>query len=319
LSSGSSNREACATAAIPPLVIALMGPTASGKTALALDLAEALDLAVLSVDSRQLYRGMDIGTAKPSPAQRARVRHELIDLRDPDQPITLQEFTVLAQAAIAAEHQRRGIALLVGGTGLYLQALLQGLEPPAVPPQPRLRQQFAQLGQPSCHALLRQADPAAAGRIAAADAVRTQRALEVLYATGLPLAGRRQRRPPPWRIVELGLDPPDLADRICQRTAALYDLGLVAETAALRQRYGRDCPLLQTIGYGEASRLLEGELDRPAAQALTERRTRQYAKRQRTWFRRQHQALWLPAGPESAAAGQPALASALNAVEGVLR
>ena len=120
-----------------PLVIALMGPTASGKTALAIDLAERLDLAVLSVDSRQLYRHMDVGTAKPTPAQRQRVRHELLDLRDPDNPITLQEFSVLAREAIAAEHRRRGIAFLVGGSGLYLQALLAGLEPPAVPPNRR--------------------------------------------------------------------------------------------------------------------------------------------------------------------------------------
>jgi tRNA dimethylallyltransferase len=304
--------------ATPSLVIALMGPTASGKTALALELAEVLDLAVLSIDSRQLYRGMDLGTAKPTPAQRGRVRHELLDLRDPDQPITLQEFTTLARAAIAAEHQRRGIALLAGGTGLYMQALLQGLEPPAVPPQPRLRHQFALLGQSACHALLRQADPAAASRIGAADAVRTQRALEVLYATGIPLAGRRQRRPPAWRVLELGLDPPDLAERIRQRTAALYAGGLVAETVALRERYGSSCALLQTIGYGEANRLLEGELDLAAARALTERRTRQYAKRQRTWFRRQHQPRWLETGAAGAANGQAALAWALEAVQGVL-
>ena len=114
-----------------------MGATASGKTALAIELAEVLDLAVLSVDSRQLYRQMDVGTAKPTAAQRQRVRHELLDLRDPDQPINLQEFVLLAQAAIAAEHQRRGVALLVGGTGLYLKALLAGLQPPAVPPQLR--------------------------------------------------------------------------------------------------------------------------------------------------------------------------------------
>ncbi|MCX5932522.1 MAG: tRNA (adenosine(37)-N6)-dimethylallyltransferase MiaA, partial [Cyanobacteria bacterium] len=169
---------------LPPLLIALMGPTASGKTALAIELAEALDLAVLSVDSRQLYRGMSIGTAKPSAQQRARVRHELLDLRDPDQPINLQEFCAVARAAITAEHRRRGVALLVGGSGLYLRALTQGLEPPAVPPQPALRAQLQQLGQPFCHQLLAQADPLSAGRIAAADAVRTQRALEVIYATG---------------------------------------------------------------------------------------------------------------------------------------
>ena len=180
-----------------PLVIALLGPTASGKTALAIELAEALDLAVLSVDSRQMYRHMDVGTAKPSPEQRARVRHELLDLSDPDRPLTLQEFTALATAAIEAEHRRRGVALLVGGSGLYLKALLAGLRPPAVPPQPALRAQFAALGQPFCHQVLRQADPAAAGRIAAADAVRTSRALEVLYATGRPLSAQQGQAPPP--------------------------------------------------------------------------------------------------------------------------
>lgn len=273
-----------------------MGPTASGKTDLAIALAEALDLAVLSVDSRQLYRDMDVGTAKPTPEQRRRVRHELLDLRSPDQPITLQEFTALAGEAIAAEHRRRGAALLVGGTGLYLKALLEGLQPPAVPPQQPLRDQFAALGQAHCHQLLRQVDPEAAARILPGDAVRTQRALEVVYATGRTLSSQQRRCPPPWRVVELGLDPADLIQRIHSRTAALYEQGLVAETERLAHRYGADCPLLDTIGYGEALRVLTGELDERQAQALTERRTRAYAKRQRTWFRRQHRPHWLATG-----------------------
>ena len=276
-----------------PVTIALMGPTASGKTDLALELAEALDLAVLSVDSRQLYRGMDVGTAKPTAAQRARVRHELLDLRDPDQPINLQEFTALAQAAIAAEHRRRGVALLVGGSGLYLESLLRGLAPPAVPPQPDLRAQLGTLGQPHCHGLLRLADPEAAARIAPADAVRTQRALEVLYATGRPLSSQRRQQQPPWRMLEIGLQPDDLRERIQRRTARMYDEGLVEETARLLAHFGADCPLLRTMGYDEARRLLAGELDRSAAIAITERRTRQYAKRQRTWFRRRHSPVWL--------------------------
>jgi tRNA dimethylallyltransferase len=279
-----------------PWVIALMGPTAGGKTALAIELAERFDLAVLSVDSRQLYRHMDVGTAKPTAAQRARVRHELLDLRDPDAPITLQEFTALAGDAIAAEHRRRGVAFLVGGSGLYLQGLLAGLNPPAVPPQPALRAQFSALGQRTCHALLRQADPAAAARIAPADAVRTQRALEVLYASGRTLSSQQGRTPPPWRVLELALCPADLGKRIQRRTQQLYREGLVAETEALIDRFGADCPLLQTIGYGEAGRLLRGELQEPEAIAATEQRTRQFAKRQRTWFRRQHRALWLEDG-----------------------
>ncbi len=302
----------------PSLVIALLGPTASGKTALAIELAEALDLAVLSVDSRQLYRHMDVGTAKPSPAQRTRVRHELLDLRDPDQPINLQEFTALASAAIAAEHRRRGVALLVGGSGLYLKALLAGLQPPAVPPQPALRAQFAALGQATCHRLLTQADPLAAGRIAATDAVRTSRALEVLYATGQPLSAQQGHRPPPWRVIELGLDPADLPQRIQRRTAALFAGGLVEETAALIERFGSGCPLLNTIGYGEATRLLQGELARPEAIALTERRTRQYAKRQRTWFRRQHRPLWLTDRTSAEVPEADVLQQALRATTGGL-
>jgi tRNA dimethylallyltransferase len=281
-----------------PLVIVLLGPTASGKTELAIALARALDLAVLNVDSRQLYRGMDVGTAKPTTAQRSRARHELLDLRDPDQPINLQEFRALAEAQLNAELARPRpsgppLALLAGGSGLYLQAITQGMEPPAVPPQPQLRAQLAALGQPLCHQLLRQGDPVAADRIAAADAVRTQRALEVLYATGRPLSSQQGREPPPWEVLELGLDPPDLRQRIQRRTEALYAGGLVEETAALIERFGSALPLLDTIGYAEARRLLAGELERSGAIALTCQRTRQFAKRQRTWFRRQHQPLWL--------------------------
>lgn len=276
-----------------PLTIVLLGPTASGKTELAIALAEALDLAVLNVDSRQLYRQMDVGTAKPSPEQQARVRHELLDLRDPDQPLNLQEFQAIARPRVEAELARRGLALLAGGSGLYLKALSQGLEPPAVPPQPALRAQLGALGQPTCHQLLAAADPRAAARIAPADAVRTQRALEVLYATGRPLSGQQGSNPPPWQVLELGLDPPDLRKRIHQRTRALFDGGLLAETAALIDRYGADLPLLSTMGYAEARAHLAGELALEAAMAAAEQRTRQFAKRQRTWFRRQHRPIWL--------------------------
>ena len=301
-----------------PLVLVLLGPTASGKTDLAIALARALDLAVLNVDSRQLYRQMDVGTAKPTATQRAQARHELLDLRDPDQPITLQEFRALAEAQLQAELGRPrasgpSVALLAGGSGLYLQAITQGMEPPAVPPQPQLRAQLTALGQPLCHQLLRQGDPVAAGRIAAADAVRTQRALEVLYATGRPLSSQQGATPPPWRVLELGLQPTDLKTRIASRTRALYEQGLVAETEALMQRYGAELPLLGTIGYAEARQRLSGELSEPEAIALTEQRTRQFAKRQRTWFRRRHQPTWL-SGHTTA----DQLAQALQEVERVL-
>jgi tRNA dimethylallyltransferase len=293
-----------------PLVIVLLGPTASGKTALGIELAQALDLAVLSVDSRQLYKEMDIGTAKPTPAQRAAVRHELLDLRRPDQPINLQEFRAEAEQAIAAEHDRRGIALLVGGSGLYLKAITQGMTPPAVPPQPQLRAQLEALGQPLCHQLLCTADPTAGARIMPNDAVRTQRALEVLYATGQPLSSQQGATPPPWRVLELGLNPPDLKRRIALRSAGLYAEGLIDETRGLIERYGADCPLLDTIGYGEAKAVLRGELEEADAITLTTKRTQQFAKRQRTWFRRQHQPIWLDGGD--------ALQQALPAIERVL-
>ena len=293
-----------------PLVIVLLGPTASGKTDLAIALAQALDLAVLNVDSRQLYRQMDVGTAKPTAAQRGQARHELLDLRDPDQPINLQEFRAIAEAQLNGELARKPLALLAGGSGLYLQALTQGLEPPAVPPQPQLRAQLAALGQPLCHQLLRQGDPAAAARIAPADAVRTQRALEVLYATGRPLSSQQGATPPPWRVLELGLNPVDLKARIASRTRGLFAAGLVAETEALIERYGAGLPLLNTIGYAEAKQQLAGELSEAESIALCEQRTRQFAKRQRTWFRRRHAPIWLE---ERSTEGQ--LAQALQVVE----
>ena len=298
----------------PPLVIVLMGPTASGKTALGIEIAKALDLAVLSVDSRQLYKDMTIGTAKPTAEQRAAVRHELLDLRTPDQPINLQEFRQEADRAIAAEHQRDGVAFLVGGSGLYIKAITQGMTPPAVPPQPQLRADLEALGQNQCYALLQQSDPQAAERIMANDAVRTQRALEVLYATGRPLSEQQGSNPPPWRVLELGLNPSNLKQRIAQRSQALYSDGLVAETQALQQRYGADCPLLDTIGYAEAAALLRGELSEAAAIEQTTKRTQQFAKRQRTWFRRQHEPLWLDAPGEES----DPLKRALSAIEHVL-
>ncbi len=305
------------SAAAQPLVIVLLGPTASGKSDLAVALAQHLDLAVLNVDSRQLYRGMDVGTAKPTAAQQALARHELLDLRDPDQPLNLQEFQAIAGPQITRELERprssAPLALLAGGSGLYLQALTRGLRPPAVAPQPLLRQQFTALGQPLCHQLLRQADPEAAGRIAPADAVRTQRALEVIYASGKPLASQQGASPPPWRVLELGLDPNNLKQRIEQRTAQLYRDGLVGETEQLIARYGRDLPLLETIGYGEAKQVLRGALTEARACVLTAQRTRQFAKRQRTWFRRQHQPVWL-----EGATTEERLPQALREIERVL-
>ena len=274
-------------------MVVLLGPTASGKTSLALELAERFNLEILNIDSRQLYAEMDVGTAKPTAEQQARVKHHLLNMRRPDQPITLQEFQQEALAAVNRSLAKRGVAFLVGGSGLYIKALTRGLKPPAVAPQPELRHQLATLGQGTCHQLLKGADPKAGARIAPADAVRTQRALEVLYATGRPMSEQESASPPPWRVLELGLNPLDLRRRINERTEQLYANGLLEETRLLKERYGAELPLLQTIGYGEALDVLGGRLDRAAAVTQTTRRTQQFAKRQRTWFRRQHQPHWL--------------------------
>ena len=294
-----------------PLLIALLGPTASGKTCLALQLAEQLKLSVLNVDSRQLYIGMDVGTAKPTKEQQRRVEHHLIDLRRPDQPITLQEFQAAAQLILAQKLREQNMPFLVGGSGLYLKALTCGLRPPAVPPQPELRKQLGELGPRICHHLLQAADPTAASRIATADAMRTQRALEVVYATGKPITTQQGSSPPPWRVLELGLAPHNLRERIGQRTTQLYANGLIEETEHLSQCYDTDLPLLQTIGYGEALKVIQGLLNREQAIALTTRRTQQFAKRQRTWFRRQHHPYWLK--------GEEPLSEALSLIQAGLR
>ena len=274
-------------------MVVLLGPTASGKTALALELAERFELEILNIDSRQLYKEMNVGTAKPTAEQRERVPHHLLDLRRPDQPITLREFQDVALTAVNRNLERRGAAFLVGGSGLYLKALTAGLRPPSVAPQPALRQQLAELGQNACHQLLMKSDRKAAEKIDPADAVRTQRALEVLYATGRPMSSQTSASPPPWRVLELGLNPVDLRQRIRQRTQQLYNQGLVEETLGLKQRYGAGLPLLQTIGYAEALQVLSGQLERTSAIEITTLRTQHFAKRQRTWFRRQHQPHWL--------------------------
>ena len=278
-----------------PGLIVILGPTASGKSALALDMACRLNLPILNGDSRQVYRGMDVGTAKATPAQQRLAPHCLLDLREPDQPMTVQEFQTLARQCILQFHRRGITPLLVGGSGLYVAAVTQGLCPPALPPQPALRRQLTNLGQPHCHGLLRCADPVAAHRIHPNDTVRTQRALEVIYGTGRALSLQRHRRPPTYPVLEIGLAPEDLHQRIHQRTTAMVTGGLLEETQQLMERFGPDLPLLQTMGYRESCQLLTGRMDRQQALAAINHRTRQYAKRQLTWFRGQHRAHWLSA------------------------
>jgi tRNA dimethylallyltransferase len=262
-------------------------------------LAERLSGVILSADSRQVYRAFDIGTAKPSRADRQRVTHYLIDVCEPTETLTVADYQQQAQAIVQAIHVTgKSVPLLVGGTGLYINAIAKGLKIPQVPPQLGLRSQLEALGQPQCYAFLQQVDPQAAQRIHANDAVRTLRALEVYYATGQPISVQQGENPPEYPILYLGLDcdpADDLARRIAQRTHQMVEAGLVTEVASLVSQYGAELPLLKTLGYAEIQQYLRGEIPLERAIALTIQHTRQFAKRQRTWFRKDPALHWFNA------------------------
>jgi tRNA dimethylallyltransferase len=279
-------------------VIVIAGATATGKSSLALALAERLETCILSADSRQVYRGLDIGTAKPTLGDRQRIPHRLIDICEPTVTLTLAEYQQQAQASISEAHQAGKTPLLVGGTGLYLQAITQDLQIPRVAPQPDLRSQLAAQGQPQMYAWLQQVDAGSATRIHAHDQVRTLRALEVYYVTGIPLSQQQGRRSPAYPILQIGLDCPDLerlAQRIQQRTGQMLENGWLAEIEQLGRIYGWELPLLQTLGYAEMNLHLAGNLSLEAAIQLTVLHTRQFAKRQRTWFRAVPEMQWFDA------------------------
>ncbi len=290
---------------LPCGLIVIGGPTATGKSGLAIALAQRLNSIILSADSRQVYRHFDIGTAKPSPADLQLVPHYLIDICDPTQTLTVADYQ--AQANTLLQHPftdpptHSPIPLLVGGTGLYIRAITRGLLIPRVAPQPNLRDQLAGLGQVQCHAMLQQVDPSAAERIHPNDAVRTLRALEVFYVTGKPLSAQQGEQPPSYPILQIGLDCFEaeafgagdrLLQRIERRTDQMLADGLVDEVERLTQIYGADLPLLQTLGYQEIGQYLRGEVSLEAARDLTVLHTRQFAKRQRTWFRAVPEMAW---------------------------
>ncbi|MEM9768327.1 MAG: tRNA (adenosine(37)-N6)-dimethylallyltransferase MiaA [Cyanobacteria bacterium P01_D01_bin.71] len=274
---------------MPPCLIAIAGPTATGKTGLALTLAEKLPIAILSADSRLVYREFDIGTAKPTSAERAQAPHYLIDIRNPTETMTVAEYQQEAQTLIKQLHDtRETLPCLVGGTGLYISSVVDGLQIPPVAPQPDLRSQLTGLGQSHCYALLRRVDPKACDRIHPHDAVRTIRALEVAYVTGIPLSTQQGQCPPDYPILYIGLDcdPELLKARIQERTAQMFEQGLVSEVEYLCQRYGADLPLLKTLGYAETLGYVKGDYSIAVAKELIVKNTRQFAKRQRTWFRK---------------------------------
>jgi tRNA dimethylallyltransferase len=278
-----------------PRLITICGATATGKSGVALALAGRLQSSILSADSRQVYREFDIGTAKPTAVDRTCVPHHLIDICDPTETMTLADYQQQAQNLIAAvDFPVSPPLLLVGGTGLYIKSVVRGLKIPRVAPMPELRSQLAFLGQSQCYAMLQQVDRSAAEKIHVNDPVRTLRALEVFYATGRPISELQGENPPNYPILQIGLDCPIdvLVDRIEQRTEQMLERGWIAEVEYLCKKYGCDLPLLNTLGYQEMKQYLAGEIKLEEAKELTILHTRQFAKRQRTWFRAYPEIEW---------------------------
>jgi tRNA dimethylallyltransferase len=292
---------------LAPLVI-VAGPTASGKTALALALAQQFSGEIVSCDSVAVYRGMEIGTAKPTLAERASVPHHLIDVFPPDAPCTAGDFSRLARQAIREISQRDRLPIVCGGTGLYLRALVDGLFPAPPRREPlrqKLRQRAELRGPAHLHRILTRLDPAAARLIHANDAPKLIRAIEVTLSAHQPITRQWQQQPRDpltgFRILRLCLNPPRAAlyDRINRRAAQMFNPptqggGLVEETAQLLAQYGPDCRPLTSLGYAQAAALLRGEVTRDQAIAAAQQGHRNYAKRQLTWFRKDPALHWLP-------------------------
>ncbi len=285
-----------------PALIVICGATATGKSSLALTLAERLGAPILSADSRQVYEAFNIGTAKPSRSDCARVPHYLLDLCPPDATFTVAEYQSLAQGLIA-DFQRQGIVpVLVGGTGLYIQSVVNGLKIPRVPPQMELRSQLTTVSQQERYQWLQQIDPPSALKVHPNDQVRTLRALEVFYTTGIPLSAQQGSNPPSYPILQIGLDVPDLDQQVAliqRRTAQMIQQGWVEEVQQIMAHYGAELPLLKTLGYAELCQYLKGEYTLEEAIAAIVLHTRQFAKRQRTWFRANPEIQWLNALDEN--------------------
>ena len=277
----------------PPHVIVLIGPTGSGKTELAIEIAEYFKTRIHNIDSRQIYKFMDIGTAKPSENQQKQIKHFLIDIEEPIHLINVKQFQKIAQKSIKGEIKNNYLPFLAGGSGLYMNSITKGFFVPDVPPQYDLREQLEELDQRECWELLKNCDPISTKKINFADRIRTIRALEVFYVTGKPLSTLKIQKPPNWNILELGLDRDNLKERILQRTKNMFLSGIVEETKFLISKYGSDLKILETIGYREAKEVLNNELTINEAIELTTTKTVQFAKRQKTWFRNKNNAIWL--------------------------
>jgi tRNA dimethylallyltransferase len=291
-----------------PLLV-LGGPTASGKTSLALRLAEEFNGEIISCDSVAVYREMEIGTAKPTREERALIQHHMIDIASPDEACTAGDYSRQAREALNGITERGHLPIVAGGTGLYLRALIDGLFP-APPQKPGQRERLRKLaenkGSAYLHRLLTRLDATAAAAIHANDVPKVIRAIEVSLAVEGPLSARgRTPMTVQWqkgrdaltgyRILRLGLNPPRqrLYERINQRAAGMFDRGLVEETERLIARYGANCRPLTSLGYAEAVAVLQNELTREQAVTQAQQGHRNYAKRQLTWFRREPNMHWL--------------------------
>jgi tRNA dimethylallyltransferase len=283
-----------------PRVVAIVGPTASGKTRVAIDLARQTGAEIVSVDSMLLYRGLDVGTAKPTLEEREGVPHHMIDVADPDDPYDARRYAAEASAAIAAIHARGRPAVLAGGTGLYLRALLYGLA--AAPgADPALRAELRALaereGRAAVHARLAAVDPAAARRISPNDMVRMERALEAA-AQGLKLSELQAGHgfePARYDALHVALDLPaaEHAARVEARTGRMFEGGFVEEVRGLVERYGPDLRALGAVGYRQVMEMIQKNMSLSEAMEAVNRATRRYAKRQRTWFRSEPGVEWV--------------------------
>ncbi len=296
-------------------LVVVVGPTGSGKSELALHLAEALDGEIVNCDSVQLFRFFDIGTAKMPLAERRGIRHHLMDVADPDETFTAGDYARVAAVVIGEIQSRQRLPILVGGTGFYLRALLNGL-PEAPPRDDAVRERLTAreaLRHGSLHRILRRLDPGSAARIHANDTPKLTRALELRLITGGPasaLASSTPRLVSGRTVVKIGLDPARLAlyQKLDVRCAAMFAAGLIEETASILNRgYSPKAKPFESLGYAQILRVLRQEISVEQAIAETQQQTRRYAKRQMTWFRREPDVHWIPGFGSEAAVQQEAL------------
>jgi tRNA dimethylallyltransferase len=284
-----------------PLLVVVLGPTGSGKTALSLALAEACRGEIVNCDSVAMYCEFEIGTAKPSAAARARIPHHLLDIVGPTSYITAGEYARRARQVISEISVRKHLPIVVGGTGLYLRALLEGLFPGPQRSEglrERLRQRAEQKGSGYLQRVLRRLDPSAADKIHPNDIPKLIRAIEVCLASRGKLTEMWERGRNPlrgFRILRLGLNPDRnaLYERLNQRARQMFDAGLVEETRGMMEKYGNTAPPLSSLGYKQAVQSIRGEITREAAREAAQQAHRNYAKRQMTWFRKEPDVSWL--------------------------